>query len=190
MVVAQVLLAVICAGLGVAASVVLVPLGSVVALVQGRPSVLAGMWTLPMPMLVVALAFTIGALAIWMSVLSRSKPARSFITWECGFGDLGPRMQYTASSFAQPIARMFRAVNRYTVQVDVRGPGRKHFPDAVSAESEYEPYLQTRVYTPALKLIHDGAGVFLARLQAGSIHQYLAYMMVALALLLFLGYRR
>ena len=189
MVVAQVLLAVVCAGLGIAASAVLLPLGSVVAFAQARPSVVAGMWTLPMPMLVVVLAFTLGALALWMSALSRSKPARHFITWECGFGDLGPRMQYTASSFAQPIARMFRAVNRYAVQVDVQGPGRKHFPDAVSAESDYEPYLQTRVYTPALKLIQDGATAFLARLQAGSIHQYLAYMMVALGLLLFLGCR-
>ncbi len=190
MVIAQVLLALICAGLGVAASVVLVPLGSVVAFVQGKPSALGGAWTLPMPMLAVVLVFTLGALTLWMSALSRFRPARRFITWECGFGDLGPRMQYTASSFAQPIARMFRAVNHYVVQVNVHGPGRKHFPDAVSAESGYEPYLQTRVYMPALKLIQDVAGAFLARLQAGSIHQYLVYMMVALGLLLLLGYRQ
>jgi len=190
MVAAQVLLAVVCAGLGICASVVLVPLGSVVAFVQGQPSALAGAWTLPMPILAVALGFTLGALTLWMWGLSRVRPSRRFITWECGFGDLGPRMQYTASSFAQPIARMFRAVNRYAVQVEVQGPGRKHFPDAVSVESDYEPYLQTRVYIPLLKLILDGAGAFLARLQAGSIHQYLLYMTVALGLLLLLGYRQ
>lgn len=188
MVVAQVLLAVVCAGLGIAASAVLLPLGSVVAFVQGGLSTLTAAWTLPTPLLVVILLSTLGALAVWMSALSRSKPARSFITWECGFGDLGPRMQYTASSFAQPIARMFRAVNHYIVHVDVQGPGRKHFPDGVEVESNYEPYLQTRIYTPAIKFIHDIAGSLLARLQAGSIHQYLAYMMVALGLLLFLGY--
>lgn len=189
MIVAQVLLAAICAGLGISASAVLVPLSSVVAFAYGSPSVLGRAWTLPMPALLLALAFTLGALVLWMSALSRSNPARRFITWECGFGDLGPRMQYTASSFAQPIARMFRAMNHYKVEVDVQGPGRKNFPDAVSAESDYEPYLQTRIYAPVLKLIHDGAGAFLARLQAGSIHQYLAYIMVTLGLLLFLGYR-
>lgn len=189
MIIAQVFLSIICAGLGIAASFVLIPLGRVVESVQGNPSVLEKAWTLPIPMLVIALVFTLGALIIWMSILSRSKPARRFITWECGFGDLGPRMQYTASSFVQPIARMFRAVNHYAVQVDVHGPGRKDFPDAVSVESDYEPYLQTRVYTPALKLIQNTAGTFLARLQAGSIHQYLFYMMIALGLLLFLGYR-
>lgn len=190
MVIAQILLALICVGLGVAASMILVPLGSVVTFVHGKHSALADAWTLPVPMLVVVLAFTLGTLTIWMSALSRSRPVRRFITWECGFGDLGPRMQYTASSFAQPIARMFRAVNHYIVQVDVQGPDRKHFPDAVSVQSEYEPYLQTRVYAPALKLIQDIAGTLLARLQAGSIHQYLLYIMVTLGLLLFLGYRQ
>lgn len=188
MVVAQVLLAVICVGLGVAASVVLIPLDSVISYMHGEHSILREAWTLPVPVLVVMLTFTLGALALWLSVLSKSRPARRFITWECGFGDLGPRMQYTASSFAQPIARMFSAVNRYAVQMEVKGPDRKHFPDSVSAQSEYEPYLQTRIYEPTLKLIHNTAGIFLARLQAGSIHQYLVYMMVALGLLLFLGY--
>jgi hydrogenase-4 component B len=189
MIIAQVLLAIVCAGLGVAASAVLLPLGSVVSAVQGTPSTIQKAWTLPIPLLVALLVATLGALAIWMMLLSKSRPSRRFITWECGFGDLGPRMQYTASSFAQPIARMFRAMNRYAVQVDVHGPGRKHFPEGVSAKSGYEPYLQTRVYSPALKLIHDVAGTFLARLQAGSIHQYLLYMIVALVLLLLLGYR-
>ena len=187
MVVAQVILVVVCAGLGVASSAVLVPLGRVVSFAQGKPSVIAQAWTLPMPMLLILLACGVGALALWMSVLSRSKPARRFITWECGFGDLGPRMQYTASSFAQPIARMFRAMNHYGVQVDVQGTDRRNFPDAVSVESGYEPYLQTRVYAPALKLIQDVAGIFLARLQAGNIHQYLLYMTITLGLLLFVG---
>ena len=78
-------------------------------------------------------------------------------------------------------------MNSYGVQVDVQGPRRRHFPDQVSVESGYEPYLQTRVYSPALKLINDVAGTFLARLQSGSIHQYLVYMMLTLGLLLFVG---
>lgn len=189
MVAAQILLAVTCAGLGVAASSVLLPLGSVVSSLLGGHSVLTHAWTLPMPMIVVLLIITLGALTLWMLALSKSKPSRQFITWECGFGDLGPRTEYTASSFAQPIARMFSAVNRYAVHVDVQGKNRRHFPEAVSVESGYEPYLQTRVYDPALKFIQNIAGKFVAKLQAGSIHQYLVYMVVALGILLLLGYR-
>lgn len=187
MVIAQILLAAACLGLGVAASMVIAPICSIVSSVQGTPSVIGNVWTLPMPLMVAMLICTVGTLTLGMSFLSRSRPARRFITWECGFGDLGPRTQYTASSFAQPIARMFRAMNHYTVQVDVQGRGRRSFPEGVSVESGHEPYLQTRIYAPALKLIQDVAGTFLARLQAGSIHQYLVYMAVALGILLFLG---
>lgn len=190
MIIALALLGLACTGLGIGASAMMRPLGDVASYVLGGASAIGSAWTLPMPILVVVLALTLGTLALWISALSHSKPARRYITWECGFGDLGPRTQYSETSFVQPIARMFSAINHYAVQVDVKGDNRKHFPDAVSAESEYEPYLQTRVYAPALKLINDFAGTFLARLQAGSIHQYLTYMIVALGLLLFLGYRK
>ena len=125
----------------------------------------------------------------WMSVLARSRPARRFITWECGFGDLGPRTQYTATSFAQPIARLFGAIYRYRLEVTVTGRDRRHFPEAVLVESIHEPYLETRIYAPLLKLIQRAAGTLVMRLQAGSIHQYLVYMVLALGLLLWLGYR-
>jgi hypothetical protein len=45
------------------------------------------------------------------------------------------------------------------------------------------------VYTPLLRLIQQAAGTFVMRLQAGSIHQYLLYMALALVFLLWLGYR-
>ncbi|MHB1189837.1 MAG: proton-conducting transporter transmembrane domain-containing protein [Armatimonadota bacterium] len=189
MVIGQVILAVACLGLGVATSAVFLPLASVISFVRGGRSVLGGAWTLPLPILSILLVVALGLLALWMSALSRLRPARRFITWECGFGDLGPRTEYTAASFAQPIARMFSAVNRYGVRVDVQGKNRRHFPKGVSVESGYEAYLQTRFYAPVLGLIHRAAGEFLARLQAGSIHQYLVYMMVALVLLLALGHR-
>jgi hydrogenase-4 component B len=146
-------------------------------------------WNLPLPLLSVALVGTVGALALWMAALARARPARRFITWECGFGDLGPRAQYTATSFAQPIARMFGSVYRYAVDVSVQGRDRRHFPEAVTVEPMYEPYLETRVYTPLLHWIQRTAGTLVMRLQAGSIHQYLLYMALALAVLLWLGYR-
>ena len=189
MLVAQGMLLLVCVAIGLGTSAIIGPLGSVVASVQSGGSMLPEAWTLPIPLMVLLLVGILGGLAYWMSALTKSKPIRKFITWECGFGDLGPRTEYTSSSFAQPIARLFSAMNSYEVQVDVQGKNRRHFPDAVTVESGYEAYLQTRVYIPALKLLKDFAGTFLAKLQAGSIHQYLVYMMVALVILLILGYR-
>ena len=64
-----------------------------------------------------------------------------------------------------------------------------HFPEGVTVTTLHEPYLETRLYAPLVRLIHRSAGGLLMRLQAGSIHQYLLYIGLALALLLWLGYR-
>jgi hypothetical protein len=133
---------------------------------------------------------TVGVLAMWMRELSRSHPARRFITWECGFGNLGPRTQYTASSFAQPISRLFGAIYSYAVEITIKGRNRRHFPETVAVETMHEAHLETKVYAPLLKSIQRMAGVFLMRLQAGSIHQYLIYMAVVLGLLLWVGVGR
>jgi hydrogenase-4 component B len=189
MVTAQLLLALACGGLGLAAPAVLSALGWLAGPAEGGTAPLARVWTLPMPILLLALAATVAMLAGWMTALSGARPVRRYITWECGFGDLGPRTQYTATSFAQPIARMFGAVYRYSMKLQVEGRDRRHFPDTVSAELIYEPYLETRIYRPLLRLLQTVSETVVMRLQAGSIHQYLLYMAVALGLLLWLGYR-
>jgi hydrogenase-4 component B len=189
MVAAQVILAVLCAGLGIAAPLVLFPLGRIAAQ-TGSPSALHGVWTIPIALLALLMIGTIGMLAIWMSALSRSHPARRFITWECGFGDLGPRMQYTAASFAQPISRMFGSIYSYAVEITIKGRNRRHFPETVAVETMHEAHLETKVYSPLLSSIQRMAGVFLTRLQAGSIHQYLIYMAVVMGLLLWVGVGR
>ncbi len=186
MVGAQVILAVLCAVLGISATTVLVPLSQITAQIGNGVS-LTGVWTLPMPLLAIILVFTVGAIAAWMKQLSKAHPSRTFITWECGFGDLGPRTQYTAASFAQPISRIFGAIYGYATQITVGGKNRRLFPQTVDAETTHEAYLETKIYAPFLRNIQRAAGVFLMRLQAGSVHQYLFYMAVVLGLLIWVG---
>jgi hydrogenase-4 component B len=186
MVAAQCALSVACVALGLAAPAVLELLRTVTAPV-GQPSALPGVWTLPLALLALLLAAAVGILAAWMAALNRDRPARRYITWECGFGDLGPRTQYSATSFAQPIARLFGAIYRYELEVTVEGRDRRHFPEGVTVAFKHEPYLETRVYAPLVRWIQRGAGALLMRLQAGSIHQYLLYIAVALGILLWLG---
>lgn len=188
MVTAQVLLALLCAGLGVAVPSLLIPLGQIAAL-PGVASTLPTAWTIPTALLAVVLLATMGALAAWMAILARARPARRFITWECGFGSLGPRTQYTATSFAQPISHIFGAIYRYAVAVSLHGRHRRHFPETVAAETMHEAYLETRLYAPLLRGVYRAAGIFLMRLQAGSIHQYLVFMVLMLCLLLWVGGR-
>lgn len=186
MVAAQVFLAVMCVILGIAAPLLLYPLGQITAPI-GTASLIHEVWNIPIAILAILLVGTVGLLAIWMRQLSRSLPARRFITWECGFGDLGPRTQYTASSFAQPISRIFGAIYSYAVEVTIKGRNRRHFPETVAVETMHEAHLETKVYVPLLKSIRRTASIFIMRLQAGSIHQYLIYMAIVLAILIWVG---
>lgn len=188
MVVAQVMLAAACAVMGLAAPLVVLHLGGLSS-AAGR-SALSGVWNIPVGLLAILLFLTTVAVAAWMQRLSRSHPTRRFITWECGFGDLGPRTQYTASSFAQPISRIFGAIYSYAVEVSLQGHNSHHFPESVSVETVHEAHLETKVYAPLLKSIQKLAGTLVMRLQAGSIHQYLLYMAAVLGLLLWIGVGR
>lgn len=146
-------------------------------------------WTLPIVPLTVlgaVLFFLVWAL---MERSAHGRPARRFDTWDCGFGALPPRTQYTATSFSQPIARMFGALYRYEMDIAVEGKGKKHFPTEVSVVARHEVYLESRVYEPALRSVLKLSGGLIMRLQAGSIHQYLLFMVVTLGFLLWLGGR-
>lgn len=185
MVAPQIILVVFCVLLGVAAPLVLRPLG----MITGDTSVLREVWTIPTAILAIILISTVGLIAIWMRHLSKSFPSKRFITWECGFGDLGPRTQYTAASFVQPISRIFGVIYSYGLKVTVKGKDRSHFPETVAAQTSHEAHLETKVYAPILKSIQRVSGTLLMRMQAGSIHQYLIYMTFVLALLLWIGVR-
>ena len=137
----------------------------------------------------IALILVCMGLALWTRRRSAERPMRRFITWECGFGALGPRMQYTAASFAQPIASLFGGIYHYSQELRLSGRDRRHFPEEIEIEPAYEPYLETRVYGPLVGFMRHLSTTLVARLQAGSIHQYLLYMVVALGVLLWLGCR-
>lgn len=186
MVLSQIVLATACVLLGISAPAVLDWLSPIVAPLGPAPT-LASVWTLPSLALTAVLLALVLGIGYWTARRARTHLRRRFITWECGFGALGPRTQYTAASFAQPISRIFGAIYRYAIEVTVRNRQREHFPEEVEVEMLHEAYLETRLYGPALRAVRRTAGGLLMRLQAGSIHQYLIYMVAVLAVLLVMG---
>jgi hypothetical protein len=129
---------------------------------------------------------TAGLIVVWLGRAGKSRPVRRYITWECGFGDLTSRMQVAAASYAQPIARLFGTLYRYTIHQEIEGEHRRHFPEEIRAEHRTEFVLETRFYTPAIRWVNS-IGDWVARLQAGSIHLYLLTMFVTLIVLLAIG---
>lgn len=111
-------------------------------------------------------------------LLSKRKVTQG-VTWDCGYVQPTPRMQYTVSSFAQPIVSFFSAFLRpkrsYAPLVD-------YFPKKSFFHSEL-PDIFLEWYRSAFgvldRFFSDGR-----RLQAGRVHFYVLFIALALIFLL------
>jgi formate hydrogenlyase subunit 3/multisubunit Na+/H+ antiporter MnhD subunit len=102
-------------------------------------------------------------------------------TWDCGYTAGTGRMQYTGSSFAQPIIDLFSKVLK-TEKVG-QFPAR-YFPLEAGFASETPDAGNERIYRPIFTYVNS----FLARfgvLQRGRIQIYVLYLVIALLVLLF-----
>ncbi|MGI0049955.1 MAG: hypothetical protein ACREAW_10480, partial [Nitrososphaera sp.] len=118
----------------------------------------------------------------------RKAARRVYGTWDCGFGELNERMEYTASSLSQPIRTVFRALYKPRMNI-IKGlysDSNPYIRKSVRVESETRDIFQERLYSPAV-----GATVAffdrIRRIQTGKVNAYLLYVMIALALLLILA---
>jgi hydrogenase-4 component B len=64
------------------------------------------------------LGLVISVLALFRAALLRGKKVRQGATWSCGYAVSDPRMQYTASSFAQPLLAAFAPLIHVRVEGD------------------------------------------------------------------------
>jgi len=89
-------------------------------------------------------------------------------------------MQYTASSFAQPLTDLFKIVLRTHRQGNaVRG----YFPKDATFETHTPDTARERLFAP-LFLAIDRCAAPIRRMQHGRVHAYLLYIAIVLVLLL------
>jgi hydrogenase-4 component B len=126
--------------------------------------------------------FLLGVIAAaGVAGMALMRPTALTTTWDCGYASGSPRIQYTASSFAQMLVRLFRwAVLPEEHRPRLNGP----FPAA-------GPRFESRAPDPALDrallpLFARGRSLlgFLHVIQAGRIQTYLLYIAVTLVVLL------
>ena len=95
--------------------------------------------------------------------------------WDCGAGPLSARMEYTATSFAEPLQRVFDDVVRPEQDVDITHYREsRYLVDAVSYRLRVPDRVEHRLYRPVLAGVRawGRAG---PRLANGSVHLYLGY---------------
>ncbi|MCK9377418.1 MAG: hypothetical protein M0P73_14855 [Syntrophobacterales bacterium] len=101
-------------------------------------------------------------------------------TWDCGYVRPTARMQYTASSFAQPLTNMFGFLLR--TRRRVQAPDG-FFPVRAALHTETDDLFQNNLFRPALRGI-EGFLLWFHWLQQGRVQLYILYVAVTLLVLL------
>ncbi|MGW3264364.1 proton-conducting transporter transmembrane domain-containing protein [Streptomyces sp. NPDC001056] len=104
--------------------------------------------------------------------------------WDCGGGAPTPRMAYTATSFAEPLQRVFDDVLAPEQDVDVT-PVREstYLVERVRFRHRVPDRIEHRLYEPVSAGL-AGIGRAARRLAGGSVHVYLGYGFAGLVVLL------
>lgn len=127
---------------------------------------------------VIAAGVVVAALAA--AVLTRWRRARrpapaTLPLWACGAEDLTARMQYTATSFAEPLQRVFDDILRPDTNIEVvPNAGSRYLADKITYRSSIGDAIEDRFYAPVVQAISVAAQL-VRRAHTGSVHLYLAY---------------
>ncbi|MGW3943890.1 proton-conducting transporter transmembrane domain-containing protein [Streptomyces phaeochromogenes] len=141
---------------------------------------------------VAALTVALGAVMATVQWTARRRQRRMQARlWDCGGGAPTPRMAYTATSFAEPLQRVFDDVLAPEQDVDVT-PVREsaYLVERVRFRNRVPDRIEHRLYRPVLGFL-AAAGQSARRLAAGSVHTYLGYGffgLVALLVVLVVGW--
>ncbi|WP_204079792.1 proton-conducting transporter membrane subunit [Mycobacterium riyadhense] len=122
---------------------------------------------------VLAAALAAAGLSRWRF---RRRPAPATMPlWACGADDLTPRMQYTATSFAEPLQRVFDDVLRPDTDIEVTPTTEsRYLADRITYRTAIFDAIEQRLYTPVITAVAAAAGL-MRRAHTGSVHLYLAY---------------
>jgi formate hydrogenlyase subunit 3/multisubunit Na+/H+ antiporter MnhD subunit len=123
-----------------------------------------------------ALVVAVAAVAVLAGWRSHGRPQPVVLPlWACGADDLTERMQYTATSFAEPLQRVFDDVLRPDTDVEVTHTAEsRYLVDAMSYRARIVDAIESRLYTPVIRAVGAAAGL-VRRAHTGSVHLYLAY---------------
>jgi hypothetical protein len=119
-------------------------------------------------------------LALGRAIALSNRSVYTNVTWDCGYAEPSPRMQYTASSFAQPLTDTFDLLLQTR---RVLNPPHGLFPIEASLVTETPDPYQRYIFGPLFRDI--GRTLSLLRpLQQGQVQLYILYIAVTLLLLL------
>ena len=187
MIIPMAILAAACPAIGLLSPLIVPGLGAAVADITGGagtamvdPLGEAGSWLARFVACAIALIVFTGLLLLLRSLLLRRREVREAETWGCGYHAPTPRMQYTASSFAEPLTSLFRPVlrtrRRAVLPSDL-------FPRHASFSTQTPDSAREHLYEPLVLAVQRAAARWRG-LQRGRLQLYVLYIAATLVVLL------
>jgi len=116
--------------------------------------------------------------------LGATRRRRVAENWGCGRSVQTSRMEYTATSFAEPLVRVFDDVLRPDRDLDVSPRAEsRFFVESVRFHTGIRDGIESHLYSPLVRAV-SAWGRASRVVQSGSVHRYLAYGFVALVVAL------
>ena len=140
----------------------------------------------PVALTLLALAVLVPLVAV-NAVLARRHPRRDVeLAWGCGGERTSPRMEYNATSYSEPLVRVFRGSLQASKVVDVVHHDQSPLlVEQMTYTQETGDVIEHRLYQPATRLAAR-IGDLARTVQNGSIHRYVGFSFAALVLVLVL----
>lgn len=106
-------------------------------------------------------------------------------TWDCGFGKLDERMQYTASSVSYPLRMIFKFLFRPTLQIqkELYYGSSNYAKKSISASHATKDVFEQKLYRSVISASIAFFGK-IRLIQTGKVNAYVLYVMIILVILL------
>jgi formate hydrogenlyase subunit 3/multisubunit Na+/H+ antiporter MnhD subunit len=153
-------------------------------LVGGWQVGLSGLHAVLAPgLLTVVLLVAVASVAIARRLLQRGA-VRHTVAWGCGRELQTARMEYTATSFGEPLTRVFEDVLRPSHNLEVsQSAESRYYVEAAAFHTSLDDAFERHLYRPFSRGLRWW-GAIARRVPNGSVHRYLAFGLLALIVML------
>jgi hydrogenase-4 component B len=136
------------------------------------------------PFVLIAIVFVF-ALGYFFLKRGTAPPRRAY-AWDCGFGHLTQRMQYTSTAFSQPIRRVFAGIWKVDEHIEtLTGTGTIPHVTSLHYSLHTQDWSWLKCYLPIGRLVLAAANR-IGFIQTGNIHTYLKFSFVTLIVFLWI----
>ena len=146
--------------------------------------------SLMMPGVLVILTSVFVGVFVFVRIIGCKTKTVKYGTWDCGFGNLSEKTQYTATSLAEPLRRIFGVFYKphNEINADFYTKENLYLKKSIHVISTTRDIFDEKLYG---KTISGSLFVLnkIRKIQSGKVNVYILYIMITLiALLLFVGF--